>query len=82
MRSFMLSGAHRRVMPRLLEWCDEASLVHWIEEASEVPSWSESHRRLQQDGRRSKVNYPSEAQRRFEIPPPRPRRMTTELTFK
>jgi hypothetical protein len=79
MRSFMVSGAHRSVMPRLLEWCDEASVVHWVQDAPEPPSWPESHRCMQQVGRRSKVNHPSEAQRRFEIPEPR---RTAELKFK
>ena len=27
MKSFMLSGPHRQVMPRLLEWCDEAAVA-------------------------------------------------------
>jgi heme-degrading monooxygenase HmoA len=71
MRSFMRSGVHRRVMPRLVEWCDEASVAHWLQEAPEPPSWQEAHRRLQHQGRRSRVNHPSEAQRRFEIPVPR-----------
>jgi hypothetical protein len=79
MRAFMRSGAHRCVMPRLLEWCDEAAVVHWSEEGIEPPSWSQAHRRLQQEGRPSKVNHPSDAQRRFEIPAPG---MTTELRFK
>jgi hypothetical protein len=79
MRSFMVSGAHRRMMPRLLEWCDEASVVHWVQDAPEPPSWPESHRRMQQEGRRSKVNHPSDAQRRFEIPAPR---RTAELKFR
>jgi hypothetical protein len=45
------------------------------------PSWEEVHRRMQHDGRRSKVNDPSEAHRRLEIPAPffRP---TGELRFK
>jgi hypothetical protein len=71
MRSFMRSGVHRRVMPRLVEWCDEASVAHWLQEVPEPPSWREAHRRLQRHGRRSRVNHPSEAQRRFEIPVPR-----------
>lgn len=79
MRSFMLSGAHRHVMPRLLEWCDEAAIAHWAQDSWEVPSWRESHRRLQHEGRSSKVNNPSEQQRRFEIPEPR---RTAELRFK
>jgi hypothetical protein len=74
MRSFMISGAHRRVMPRLLEWCDEASVTHWTQASLEAPLWGEAHRRMQSEGRRSKVNYPSDAQQRFEIPPPRRQR--------
>jgi hypothetical protein len=70
----MISGAHRRVMPRLLEWCDEASVAHWLQDSPEPPLWDEAHRRMQGEGRRSKVNNPSEAQQRFEIPPPRGQR--------
>jgi hypothetical protein len=71
MRSFMQSGVHRRIMARLPEWCDEAAVVHWVRDADEPPSWVEAHRCLQQEGRRSRVSHPSEAQRRFEIPEPR-----------
>ncbi|MBV8456015.1 MAG: DUF3291 domain-containing protein [Acetobacteraceae bacterium] len=71
MRSFMASGVHGRIMSRLPKWCDEASLAHWAQEDAEPPSWPEAHRRLQQDGRRSRVDHPSEAQRRFAIRDPR-----------
>jgi hypothetical protein len=71
MRAFTLAGAHRRVMPRLLQWCDEAAVAHWLQETPESPSWQEAYRRLQQEGRASKVDYPSAAQLRFEIPPPK-----------
>jgi hypothetical protein len=74
MKKFMLAGAHREVMPKLLNWCDEAALVHWTQETSELPSWSEACRRLQTEGRRSKVNYPSAAHVAYEIPEPRSRR--------
>ena len=79
MRVFMRSGVHRQVMARLPGWCDKAALVHWVQEASEPPSWAEAHRRLQEEGRRSRVSHPSEAQRRFEIREPR---TGTELSFK
>jgi hypothetical protein len=79
MRAFMLAGAHRRAMPRLLEWCDEAVVTHWNQGTFEPPSWPECHRRLLGEGRPSKVNHPSQAQLRFEIPAPR---TTTELRFK
>ena len=71
MRAFMQSGVHRRVMARLPEWCNEAALVHWVQDAAEPPSWPEAHRRLQAEGRRSRVSHPSEVQRRFEIREPR-----------
>ena len=38
MRSFMQSGVHRRVMVRLPEWCDEAALVHWVQDTDQPPS--------------------------------------------
>jgi heme-degrading monooxygenase HmoA len=79
MRAFMLAGAHRRIMPHLLQWCDEAAVAHWLQQAPDAPPWQEVHRRLQQEGRASKVDHPSAAQLRFEIAPPIVRR---ELTLK
>ena len=70
MKSFMLSGPHRQAMPRLLDWCDEAALVHWTQPETQPPDWQEAHRRLQTEGRRSKVRNPSPAQEKFEIPKP------------
>jgi hypothetical protein len=69
MRSFMLAGPHRQAMRRLLEWCDEAALVNWEQETNQEPEWQEAHRRLQLDGRRSKVRYPSPAHESFQIRP-------------
>jgi len=60
-------GVHRRIMARLPVWCDEAALADWVQDATEPPSWSEVYRRLQKEGRRSRVNHPSDAQRRFDI---------------
>jgi hypothetical protein len=79
MRAFMLAPAHRAVMPKLLQWCDEAAVGHWLQESFEPPSWQDVHRRLQSDGRTSKVDHPSAAQLRFEFPPPN---ATRQLTFK
>jgi hypothetical protein len=61
MRAFMLSGAHRKVMPNLAKWCDEASVVHWDQEGTEMPSWPEGARRLGVAGRTSAVDHPSPA---------------------
>jgi hypothetical protein len=77
MRAFMLAPAHRRVMPKLLQWCDEAAVTHWLQDSPEPPLWQEVHRRLQQEGRTSKVDHPSAAQLRFEIPPPNTARQLT-----
>jgi hypothetical protein len=79
MRAFMFAPAHRRVMPKLLQWCDEAAVAHWLQDSLEPPSWPEVHRRLLQQGRTSKVDYPSAAQLRFDIPPPQ---TTRQLTLK
>jgi hypothetical protein len=32
MRAFMFTPAHRSVMPKLLQWCDEAAVIHWLQE--------------------------------------------------
>src|SRR6185503_152317 len=39
MRAFMTDGAHRVVMPKLLGWYDEASLVHWQQDDDTPPDW-------------------------------------------
>jgi hypothetical protein len=70
MKAFMHGRPHGPVMRKLLDWCDEASVAHWTQESGELPSWPEAHRRLQQEGRRSKVNHPSAAHTAYEIPLP------------
>src|SRR3954454_23436315 len=70
MRAFMLASPHGPAMRKLLEWCDEAALVHWSQPGPELPGWTEAHRRMQREGRRSKVNHPSEAHAKFVIAPP------------
>jgi uncharacterized protein DUF3291 len=81
MKTFMHSGVHGPVMRKLLEWCDEAALVHWTQDSAELPSWEQAHTRIQQEGRRSKVNYPSAAQTAYEIVKPTISR-TRELRLK
>ena len=77
MRAFMFAPAHRRVIPKLLQWCDEAAVTHWLQDSLEPPSWQEVHRRLQHEGRTSKVDHPSIGQLRFAIPPPKTTRQVT-----
>jgi hypothetical protein len=61
MKAFMLAKPHGPAMRNLLEWCDEAAVVHWTQDGAELPPWEEAHRRIQQQGRPSKVNHPSAA---------------------
>lgn len=79
MNSFRLSGAHRAAMPRLLEWCDEASVVHWAQETAQLPQWTEAHRRMVAEGRLSKVNHPSSDHSANRIPAPVPSRIGREM---
>jgi len=70
MKAFMLAGAHGAAMRKLMHWCDEASVAHWTQEAEEMPTWGEAHRRMLRHGRASKVNHPSDAQKAFRIDEP------------
>lgn len=81
MKAFMLTAPHGPAMRKLLEWCDEAALVHWTQENEELPSWSEAHRRMLRSGRLSKVNHPSRDQQAFHIAEPEEDKRT-DMRFK
>ncbi|WP_347303870.1 DUF3291 domain-containing protein [Croceibacterium sp. TMG7-5b_MA50] len=59
MKRYMTSGAHLKAMPKLLGWCDEASVVHWTQADGIAPDWREADRRMRGEGRPSKVRHPS-----------------------
>jgi len=59
MRGYMLGGAHRKAMPKLVGWCDEASVAHWETAEARLPDWREAEERMRREGRPSKVRYPS-----------------------
>ena len=59
MRAYMTSNAHKKAMPFLLDWCDEASVAHWNQPDVEVPTWEEADLRMRTEGRVSKVRHPS-----------------------
>ena len=71
MRAYMTSGDHKKAMPYLLEWCDEASVAHWQQEATALPSWVESDHRMRTEGRISKVRNPSQNHESLTYDPPR-----------
>ncbi|HEY3706334.1 MAG TPA: DUF3291 domain-containing protein [Terracidiphilus sp.] len=70
MRKFMITKPHGPAMRKLLEWCDEAALVHWSQPEAVLPAWDVAHRRLQSEGRASKVLHPSTDHLAFRIAPP------------
>src|SRR4051812_37637056 len=39
MKAFMHAAPHGPTMRKLLDWCDEAALVHWTQDGPELPSW-------------------------------------------
>ena len=59
MRAYMTAGAHRTAMPKLLDWCDEASVVHWDAATPDLPGWPDADARMRVEGRPSKVHRPS-----------------------
>jgi hypothetical protein len=74
MNAFRTSGAHRAAMPKLLGWCDEASVAHWVQETTELPTWAEAHQRMMKEGRPSKVHHPSADHTANRIAAPKPSR--------
>jgi hypothetical protein len=79
MNAFRASGAHRKAMPKLLNWCDEAAVVHWTQESPGIPSWQEAHQGMAGGGKPSKVNHPSPAQASKHVPAPKPSRIARTL---
>lgn len=71
MRAYMTAGAHRAAMPKLLDWCDEASIVHWQSATADLPDWTEADRRMRADGRPSKVRHPAPTHADMRFAPPR-----------
>ncbi len=59
MRRYMTTGGHKQAMPKLIEWCDEASVAHWEQDEATLPTWIEADQRMRSMGRISKVRYPS-----------------------
>jgi hypothetical protein len=70
MRGFRNTGAHRKVMPLLAEWCDEATYAHWVQNENTSPSWAEAGRRLIAEGTVSRVLHPSPRHLTRAFPPP------------
>jgi quinol monooxygenase YgiN len=70
MNAYRTSGSHRKVMPRLADWADEASMVHWYQDHSARPDWIEAARRMRAEGRPSKLRHPGPHHADLSFPPP------------
>ena len=71
MRSYRNTDAHKKAMPKLQTWCDEASVVHWQQDSEEFPEWQFAWEQLISGGRASKVKRPTAAHATLEFPSPR-----------
>src|ERR1700722_19369912 len=79
MNAYRTGGAHRKAMPKLLNWCNEAAVVHWTQESPEIPAWQQAQQQMAEKGKLSKVNHPSPAQASQQIPAPRLSRIAQTL---
>ncbi len=59
MEFFRGSGAHRRAMPKLKHWCDQAAVASWETQGEDFPDWNEAEQKLAQQGRPSLLFHPS-----------------------
>lgn len=71
MRDYIASGRHLTAMPKLLNWCDEASIVHWTQDGEALPGWTLADTRMRLEGRPSKVHKPGPAHLDLSFEPPR-----------
>jgi hypothetical protein len=61
MREYRNNGAHMTAMPKLMGWCDEASVAHWQQDQRTLPDAAGMLEKMRALGRVSKVRYPSAA---------------------
>ena len=59
MRAFRNRGRHVKVMPKLLQWADEAAYTHWEQPEATVPGGNAAYERLAGGGTLSKLLKPS-----------------------
>ena len=71
MKHYITTGSHLKAMPKLLGWCDEASIAYWTQGQTTLPDWTEADRRMRAEGRPSKVRHPSAHHLDMSFAPPR-----------
>ncbi|CAN5341225.1 hypothetical protein BH11PSE5_BH11PSE5_11280 [soil metagenome] len=50
MRRYITNGAHFKAMPKLMDWCDEASVVHWEQPEEALAGWEDADQRMRVGG--------------------------------
>jgi hypothetical protein len=71
MLDYRNSGAHRRVMPLLQKWCDEAVLVHWEQPDRSLPSMEEAYLHILENGYFARLTNPSTSHLEKKVSQPR-----------
>lgn len=59
MKQYRDSGWHKRAMPKLLDWCDEASVARWAQDTPDLLTAAGMLEKMTASGRTSKVRNPS-----------------------
>lgn len=59
MKRFRDTDWHKAAMPKLLDWCSEASLARWTQETPDLPDAVAMLNRIRTIGRISKVRHPT-----------------------
>ena len=71
MRAYILAGAHGKAMRAFADMVCEGCTVHWEQEGTQLPTWQEGYKRLQESGHVSRVRNPSPGHATRTFPPPR-----------
>jgi hypothetical protein len=72
MRRYTATEPHRSAMPRLDDWCDEATFADWEQEDNDLPDWETSHEFLIEHGTSAPLSHPSPANATRDFPAPVP----------
>ena len=82
MRAYRGAAAHKQAMSHLANWCDEASLVHWDQDETTLPTWEDAYERLLTTGRASPVDHPTARHTANRYPAPEKITVTRELPLR
>src|SRR6476661_7999764 len=72
MKAYRNGGAQLKAMPKLINWCDEATAVHWTTESTGLPDWNEVAQHIAApEARVSKLYHPTQNHTAKTFPAPR-----------